>query len=303
MERFSLKQVETFYRVAECGSFQAAASHLNTTQPAVSVRIKELERALGVELFDRSTRQARLTPRGRALLVHARRLLVLAEELRDDIAGPEAVTGLIRLGVADTVAMTWLPQLVERIAERFPRLGIELEVNLTVNLLQQLQNRAIDIAILVGPVPTPVVSVMPLGSVRLEWMASPRLNLPRGPVTADMLARLPIITYSHGSHQPAMIQQWFRAQGVKPRRFNACTSMATIVRLTACGLGLSVQPADAMQSEIQSGALYEVETTRPFPPNDFVAAFGSESHSALLTEIAGMAKEAAAAHPAFAPGK
>jgi DNA-binding transcriptional LysR family regulator len=61
----NLRQVETFYWAAKLGSFSAAAERMNATQSTVSMRIQEIERDLGVALFDRVQRTARLTPKGR----------------------------------------------------------------------------------------------------------------------------------------------------------------------------------------------------------------------------------------------
>lgn len=298
MERFSLKQIETFYRVARSGSFQAAANQLNTTQPAVSSRIRELERALGIVLFDRSGRQARLTARGRQLVAYAQRLLTLTAEIRDEIGNSEAVTGLVRLGVADTIALTWLPDLLDRLAREVPGLGVELEIDLTINLARLLANGNIDVAFLVGPVPGPMFACEPLGRVELAWMAGANLALPPEPVPATELARLPIITHTRGSHQHVMIQQWFREQGAEPRRISFCSSLATIVRLTVAGLGLSVLPLSAV-AELTTSPLRVVPTTTPLPPNDFVTAYPVDTRDVPLRLIASLASTVAAAHPAF----
>jgi DNA-binding transcriptional LysR family regulator len=298
--RFSLTQIETFHRVARAGSFQAAAAQLNTTQPAVSARIRELERALGVLLFDRSGRQARLTTRGRHLLAHAQRLLAVAGEIQDEVGGTAALSGLVRLGVADTIALTWLPDLLDRLAREAPGLGVELEIDLTVNLSRLLAARAIDLALIVGQPPGPGFTALPLGRVGLAWMASPRLDLPDGPVPAAELARQPIIAHTRGSHQHVMIQRWFREQGAEPERIGFCSSLATIVRLTVAGLGLAVLPVAAM-AELSSQPLRVIATERPLPPNDFVVAHAQDAREAPVRLVAGLATRMAAAHPAFGP--
>jgi DNA-binding transcriptional LysR family regulator len=298
VERFSLKQIETFYCVARSGSFQSAAAQLHTTQPAVSSRIRELEGALGVQLFDRSGRQARLTPHGRKLVVYAERLLASAADIREDIAGA-AEGGLVRLGVVDTIALTWLPELVARMAERLPGLGVELEVDLSVNLLKLLMDRQIDIALMVGPVPGPSFASAPLGSVELGWMAGADFALPAEPATPRDLAGLPIMTHSRGSHQHVMLQQWFRGHGAEPRRISACSSLATIIHLTVSGFGLAVLPVGAMRRELEAGDLHLVRTTVPLPPTEFVIAWPVEGPEGQVRLIRSLATETARSHPAF----
>lgn len=301
MERFSLKQIETFYSVARCGSFQSAASQLHTTQPAVSARIRELEKALGVDLFDRSGRHARLTARGRQLVTYAQRLLSLAGEIRDEVGSASALVGLVRLGVVDTIALTLLPELLMRLAEQLPGVGVELEVDLSVNLQRLLAERDVDIALMVGPVPDPTFITAPLGSVGLGWMAGASLTLPPEPATPKELAGLPIITHSRGSHQHVMIQRWFRAHGAEPRRLSACSSLATIIQLTISDFGLSVLPVAAMKRELEAGALRLVRCTEALPPTDFLLAYPPDGRDAPVGVIASLACQIAEAHPAFAP--
>jgi len=129
MSRPTLKQLEAFYWAASLGNFQSAAFRLNTTQPAISNRIQELERALGVELFDRATRIARLTPKGRQLLSYAERMLRLATEMQDKVGDKHILRGTVRLGVVDAIALTWLPELIFRLNDMYAGISIELVVD------------------------------------------------------------------------------------------------------------------------------------------------------------------------------
>src|SRR5690606_28537669 len=95
----NLKQLTTFVRIVEKGSFAAAAEALHTTQSTVSARVKELEHYFGVELFDRSSHRAQLTAKGRELFGMSRHVVGELEQLRDRIADKQALTGTLRLGV------------------------------------------------------------------------------------------------------------------------------------------------------------------------------------------------------------
>ena len=74
----NLKHIEALVQVARTGSISAAAAKLNATQPAISMRIKDLERSLDIELLDRSRRNVRLTPTGRAFLERVERIHILS---------------------------------------------------------------------------------------------------------------------------------------------------------------------------------------------------------------------------------
>ena len=130
----NIKQIEAFVHVARSGGLSAAARKLNTTQPAISMRVKELERSLGAPLLDRSQRRVRLTPRGREFLDSAEHILSITEDARHRFGGNQPMTGRIRLGVTETVALTWLPELVSRINAEFPEIVVELDVDLTAGV-------------------------------------------------------------------------------------------------------------------------------------------------------------------------
>jgi DNA-binding transcriptional LysR family regulator len=301
VEQLNLVQVETFYWVAKLGSFQAAADRLHTTQPGVSTRIRQLEQTLGVELFDRSGRSARLTPKGRELVDYAQRLLGLADSIRLRIGDPSALAGRIRLGVADTAALTWLPELLARGRAAFPNLDVELEVNLTLNLLTQLGERQIDLAIVAGPVADPELTVVPLCRYVQRWVAAPRIIPDTLPLTPAQLAELPIITHTRGSHQHQMILRWFRKHDAEPRRISTCTSLATIVRLTVAGLGASIQTDTVIRREHDAGEIVPIATTTPVQPLEFSAVFPSAEGSIASRMLAELAAEVATAFVPPAP--
>lgn len=293
----NFKQLETFFWAGRLGSFQAAADRLSTTQPGVSTRIKELEYDLGTPLFDRTGRSAQLTPQGRELMAFAERMIDMTEEIRQRLGSPSTMSGLIRLGVADTIALTWLPELVARIGRQFPLFSVELEVDLTVHLLRKLQEHTIDVGFLVGPVPGPELAVEPLWSTPVAWIASSLLVEGDGPFTAAMLAEVPIISHTRGTHQHLAIDQWFRSAGVIPKREISCSSLASIIRLVESGLGISVLSPIVVEAGLRERRLRVLQAERPFRPNDFVVAYALRSLQPAAAAFADAARNTVAALP------
>ena len=98
MQMVDFKGLETFVWVATLGSFRGAAQKLHTTQPAISQRIAQLEGELGIKVLQRESRSVTPTPRGRALIVYAEKLLGLRAEMLasvGDVPTPP-LAGLIR---------------------------------------------------------------------------------------------------------------------------------------------------------------------------------------------------------------
>src|SRR5690606_16018121 len=142
---------EALAAIAKQGSFQAAAKHMNVTQPTVSLRIRELEEALGTRLFERDGRSAKLNAEGTAALHYADEILKLLDELETRLRTGDPLQGILRVGSSETVAIAVLPKIITLLGERYPRLKVELTVSNSFVLLNELSANHLDLAILATP--------------------------------------------------------------------------------------------------------------------------------------------------------
>lgn len=299
----NLKQLEAFYWVATLGGFSAAAERLNTTQPGISMRLRELEDRLGTPVFSRTARGSRLTPKGRELLRLVEQLVELDRDWHSRLATTSALTGLVRVGAADTIAMTLLPGLLAQLSEQHPDIDVELFVDLSINLHARLRDGGIDVAFMVGEMGLPGFESRPLGTVDNAWMASPALRLPRRRLQASDLAALPVFTHSRGSHQHRTVMDWFAASGSRPARLHGCNSLAMMIRLTVAGLGISVLPLPLLRDELAAKQIRRLEVDLPLPPNRFVVAYASRPVQPAVQAIVELAQADAARAPVFSRPK
>jgi len=121
------RHLETLLWVVRLGGIGAAAQHLNLTQPAVTRRIQELERELGAKVFRRQGRNVALTPVGQTCLGSAERILSEVATMRIAASGKAAV-GTIRVGVVESIALTWFQNFLARIEGRYPKVQMEIEL-------------------------------------------------------------------------------------------------------------------------------------------------------------------------------
>lgn len=290
-----LRKIEIFFWTATLGSFSAAAAKLNTTQPAISQRISSLEVDLGVRLFDREARGVKLTAKGQELLSHAERMLQVRHEMLKAAHEEGVMTGPMRIGVAESIVQTWLPQLIERMHAVYPALMLEIDVETTNVLRSQLIARKVDVAFLMGPLLEPRVDNLPLCRYPLAWVASPRLDLGAGPLTLDDIARHPVITYPSSSAPYQIIRDMLSRAGVTPLRMYGSASVAMIVRMACDGIGTSVVAPVCLRDELARGELRILDVAGdPLPDLSFTAAWieGPGSHAART--IAQMAQAVAA---------
>jgi DNA-binding transcriptional LysR family regulator len=289
----NLKQLETFAWTVRLGSFSAAARRLNSSQPAVSMRIRDLERSLSVELFERPRRATRLTPKGRELMEYADRILNLASEAEARLGDPKAVSGRIRVGVGETIAVTWLPRFIARLNETFPGLVIELDVDLTASLWNKFEAGDLEVLLLPGPALGANLVVDDLGSARYAWVASPTLGIPTGRTLRPRdLAPWPIITLSRDSVLHEIIEDWFGGSRAEFHRNDVCNSLGVVVSLTISGLGISLLPPAVYAREIERGELMVIDAEPRLDPIEFISAFRRDREPALMQAIADLASEA-----------
>lgn len=135
-----------FVATAETGGMTAAGRLLNLTQGAVSQQIKRLEDLLQKDLFDRERRQLSLTAEGERLLLHARRLIALNDEIWGLMSAP-GFEGTVRLGVPADIIRPFLPPILKSFKDAWPKVQLELKCDSSMALREALAAGDIDITL------------------------------------------------------------------------------------------------------------------------------------------------------------
>ena len=287
------RSVEAFFWVAQLQSFGAASKRLNMTQPAVSIRIAKLEADLGVKLFDRGPRTFALTPKGRELLDYADRLLRLRVEMIEAVATRSAISGVVRLGVAETIVHTWLARFVERVHATYPKVTLDIEVDVSPSLQQALVERRIDLALLLGPVADPTVSNLDLCRYSLSFVAKAGTELGPEPVPLERLIEAPIITYPKTTLPYIHLRQLLSRRGLPAPRIYSNSSLSTIIRMTLDGIGISVIPPVVIQDELKRGELRLVSAEPVLQDLSFTCSLAITPDPVPLHDLAQLACEVA----------
>jgi DNA-binding transcriptional LysR family regulator len=152
-------QARTFLAITAHGSFQEAAGHLYLTQSTVSARIKRLEEELGARLFTRNRAGASLTPAGRRFLGYAKRLVLTAEQARDEVGLPEHYRASIRIGGRIALWEGILPQWVGWMRRQAGDVVIRSEIGFEADLMPRLIEGSLDIGLMYTPSHSPGLMV------------------------------------------------------------------------------------------------------------------------------------------------
>jgi DNA-binding transcriptional LysR family regulator len=287
------KSIETFLWVVTLGSFRAAGEKLNTTQPAISQRIAQLERELGVKLLNRDHRVASPTPSGRQLMVYAEKLIGLRSEMMAEVSDPSAMRGVLRLGVAETIVHTWLSRLIKSVNIAYPNLSLEIEVDITPNLSARLLAQEIELAFMLGPLSASSARNRVLCDYPVGFLASPALGLGTGPLTVHDLAKFPIITFPRKTQPYEIVRSLFNRPDLPPIRLHASASLATVIHMAIEGLGIAVIPTAIVENELADGRLQLLSTDLKISPLTFSASWLASPDTVAVELVADLAGEIA----------
>jgi DNA-binding transcriptional LysR family regulator len=280
-----LRHVLAFCTINRLHSFSAAARALATTQPSISRRIRELERELGVVLFDTRSKRAALTAKGQEFLPHAEELLRMVDSIAEKMTESDCISGTVRLGASETIAMTWLSTFVENMRRAHPKVILAVDIDVADGLVGKYRAGLLDAVVVTPALRGEGTEVEDLGCFEYAWMASPAMDIPRRSLTPGELAIYPIISLSSASALYQMAVRWFRGQQAVPNWVNHCSSIGMVTTLTESALGISLLPPSLMQDRIAAGQLQVIEVDPPFPRLRFVVAYPSHATSPALHAV------------------
>lgn len=285
----NIQQLETFYWITRLGTFGAAGEHLHTSQATVSSRIRELENELDVMLFDRIGRNVVLTIKGRELLAHAEKVVVDAARLRMAAGTLRVEQGVVRIGIVEMIAMSFLTPIINQLEQRYPGVEVEFDVNLNASLLGKLTRGAIDIAVIGGPVEDIETKFVPVGSMDLVWVGTPEIlrDLPDYVRPAE-IAGLPIISLNRESRTFSVMHAWFAKEIVTPRRVNYCNSLLMMLNIVREGICVCMMPLELVSEDLKSGILRALKPDPMLHPVGFFVATRAESIDPVIADIAKM---------------
>jgi len=167
---FDSLTLECFIAVAETGSFTRAAGRVARTQSAVSQQITKLEGIIGKPLFTR-TRHLSLTSEGEVLLSYAKRIVQLNRDAIDRFRHPE-LQGEVRFGLPEDFASVFLSDVLTEYASLHPRIMLNVECDLTLNLFSRFKKKQFDLVLVKMNKPEDFPNGMDVWSEALEWVGS-----------------------------------------------------------------------------------------------------------------------------------
>lgn len=255
----SLHQLKVFVAVARERSFTRAAREFDLTQSAVSRCVRELEDALELKLFDRTTRQVELTIAGTSL---ERRIARLLDEidltLREERVAYEGHTGVVVLASTPVLSSSWVPGGLARCATAFPDLTVSVRDQPHAAVLASIEHGEVDFGVVLdaqAPLTdslhaqvlftTALCAVLPAhhplaAFTHLRW---------------DALNDLPVVTLNAEAGSRAAVERALSANGARPRAVQELSHPAAVLRMVELGLGMGVLPSEACRPVASTGLI------------------------------------------------
>ncbi len=300
-----LRTLRYFLAVAREENMTEAANVLHVTQPTLSRQIADLERELGVTLFERTNRSCVLTGEGMRLRQRAEEILSLVEQTESELAdGDGALAGTIRIGAGETQAMRLVLSTFAELRRDHPGVSVELYTGNADAVEERLERGLLDFGLLIEPV----------NLEKYEWLRMPDADrvgvavAAEGPwgqlagVTPDDVARMPLLLSSRTSNKAIDLAGWSDGQlAVEDLnvvgRFDLLGNAAHLVRCgAACAMGID------HLLQLDASDLRFIPLDPPMEIGSFLVWKKYRLRSRACEELLRRLREAAADAPAEAPG-
>ncbi|MCP1107750.1 LysR family transcriptional regulator [Serratia nevei] len=251
--------LEVFVRVVDSHNFSAAARALQIAPKAVSQKIARLEAALGTTLFERNTRNLRITDEGRTIAERARVALSVLDELKEiALGGSEELTGNIRLTAPAPFGRKYVAAAITEFSRRHPRVGFDLRLS---DQVQDLYSGDFDLAIRMGELADSRLIARRVADNRRILVASPAFLETQGhPQRPEDLEHLNCLVFVY----PGLLQNiWPLRKGRREKPVaingNLCSDNGEVLReWCMAGLGISLREMWDVHDELRSGQLLRV---------------------------------------------
>ena len=253
----NLNHLAIFHAVAQDGSMTLGAERLDISQPAVSKQVQELERVLGVHLFDRIGRRVHLSQAGEILADYARRLFALAHEAETAMADVRgAGRGRLAIGASTTIGTYLLPGVVAEFWRRHPRVELLVRIENTEQVHHRLAGHELDLGLTEGLFEEEELEAEVFYQDELVMIAAPGHRLagqPRVPLSA--VREEPFILREPGSGTRAVEERALARLNLPVRVVMALGSTEAIKRVVAEGVGLAIVSRLSVRAEYAAGTL------------------------------------------------
>lgn len=256
----NLHHLRYFLAVARTGGFTQAARELHVTQPTVSSGISELERSLGVRLFNRSGRRVELTLEGRMLVGYAMRVEDVIEEVQEKLARHELPPGEgFQFGAIDAAVIYLLPDILKQYMQDFAHIELVTQVAPSRYLVEDLLLNRSEFALISLPYSHPRIETIPIYEESMPLVVGANHCFAGCPsVTLQQVVNEPLILFHADSVSRTIVDDRLGEAGLAPSVVMEMRSPEAMRKLVESGVGISFLPELTVRESLDHGTLVQV---------------------------------------------
>jgi DNA-binding transcriptional LysR family regulator len=292
-----LKNIEAFLKTVEKGSFSSAADELYITQPAVSARIKALERDLGVQLFKRINRnKVILTPDGQEIYPYLKEGFHFIRQAHERIRQKSA-TQQLKLTIAcnNHFGAFVIAELFKGLVKKFPNIGFSIRINIAEEIIKGVSTGTVDIGLtdLTNDKHLNGLPCIMVGQVENILVSSPEhpLAKKRGPLTIKDLEGYPIILNNKDYLTTSPVEQYLEKNGLSRLNDMQVYNLGWVKILVKNGLGIAILQRKNVQDELENGTLVELPFQEGLPSTPYYLIFSPSIPSEIKQLMSVKAKK------------
>ena len=290
----SYRSLRYFWAVARLGTLRRAAEELHVSEPAVSAQIQNLQRRIGVDLFEKKGRRLVLTPAGNMAFEYADRIVRLGDEMTQRLRqGAEGVQERLRVGITPGVPKP-LVQLLLAPVVADPTMGLTVVEGAPTALVGDLMAREVDVVLADGAIPTdPGVQAYThlLGSCGVSFFAARKVASGwEGEDFPGYLDHAPWLLPARGIPLRPALDMWMARQGVRPRIAAEFDDSALLTAFGTAGDGVFAAPTAVEAMILEHYPVELLGRTEEIRESFYAVSIESTTHHRGVLEIERVAR-------------
>ena len=272
-----IHQLRYVVAVARARNFSRAAEQCHVSQPSLSQQVQKLEGELGERLFERTKREARLTPQGEAFVARAVKILAEVEAAHRDVTDAQGlVRSRLAIGILPTIAPYLLPPVVAAFTKKYPGTEIVVQEDTTSRLLKMVHAYEVDFAVVSQPIRDEQLEVGELFAEELLLALPPGNALTRKrTIAAADLTEENLIVMKEGHCLGDQVLGFCERRDLHPKISFRSGQLETIQAFVYAGVGISLVPAMAARSHRRDQPVYR-SLSSPKPERKIVTVWPTQ---------------------------
>jgi LysR family transcriptional regulator, transcriptional activator of the cysJI operon len=262
-----LDELRTFLAVVEQKNFTKAASHVNLSQPSVSLHVKRLEEYFQTILIQRSHKQKKIviTPTGQMVYERAKHILQVVEEVKHEVNNyHHVVEGSLRIGASFTIGEYCLPAFLGEFSKKYPHLTLHITIDNTTGICERMKKYELDVGLVEGFVTSSHFSSEQFSEDEMVLAVPNNHPLATKGFSFEHMQHETWVSREDGSGTQEYLKLFLASNHITPKNIITFGSNYAVKEAVANGLGITLISSDVTRRAVDNDELVELSLPTPY---------------------------------------